>query len=416
MASQEEAGSSDPITHLCSTVLDLPPSCIEFSLEAPQYFVVGTYNLQREEPGDEGETGDGDEDGVNDRVEKKQQSRDGSLIVFKLDGETLSLIQTESVPSAILDLHFSPHVPSTLCIVTSTGTLSTYSLSPIAATSSEPTTSIDHTLQHISTTQLFSTDTIITSFVFHPSDPELIAVTLTTGAVHLIRNLAPQSPSTSPPTISAPVITHSLEAWHGVFTPPPSQTIYSGGDDAKLRFVTFATLPQTEQDVDDISTAIVAASPPNGYRGHEAGVTFILPVPCTQGEPQLLLTGSYDDHIRLLSHAQNRVQVLSELDLGGGVWRLKFLDPVEPAAEATQGRRYRILASCMHAGTRVLLLSQGPEGDWGFEILGRVEKHKSMNYGSDFQPIMVEGEDEIRDRRVIVSTSFYDRLLCVWRI
>lgn len=67
-----------------------------------------------------------------------------------------------------------------------------------------------------------------------------------------------------------------------------------------------------------------------------------------------------------------------------------------------------ILASCMHAGTRVLRLSRNDAGDWSFEVLGKFEEHQSMNYGSDVQP----GHGSLK---TIASTSFYDKLLCLWR-
>jgi len=62
----------------------------------------------------------------------------------------------------------------------------------------------------------------------------------------------------------------------------------------------------------------------------------------------------------------------------------------------------------MHAGARVVELRRDAEGQWRIEVLARFEEHKSMNYGSDVQPA---------DGRVktIVSTSFYDKLLCLWR-
>ena len=64
----------------------------------------------------------------------------------------------------------------------------------------------------------------------------------------------------------------------------------------------------------------------------------------------------------------------------------------------------------MHAGTRIVKLSRGEqdENDWTFEVLARFEEHKSMNYGSDVQP----GEGKVK---TMVSTSFYDKLLCLWR-
>lgn len=68
----------------------------------------------------------------------------------------------------------------------------------------------------------------------------------------------------------------------------------------------------------------------------------------------------------------------------------------------------------MHAGTRVVRLMQSRQSreedgkdDWGFEVLAKFEEHESMNYGSDVQP------SEARVK-MIVSTSFYDKLLCLW--
>jgi diphthamide biosynthesis protein 7 len=49
-------------------------------------------------------------------------------------------------------------------------------------------------------------------------------------------------------------------------------------------------------------------------------------------------------------------------------------------------------------------------GTWGIEVLGRFEEHASMNYGSDVRPDV----DVTARRRTIVSTSFYDRRLCLW--
>lgn len=61
--------------------LDLPPSCIEVCPAYPEYFLVGTYNLEKEDPlaweplGTEGE---------EPLSNKRQQSRNGSIIVFHL--------------------------------------------------------------------------------------------------------------------------------------------------------------------------------------------------------------------------------------------------------------------------------------------------------------------------------------------
>lgn len=89
----------------------------------------------------------------------------------------------------------------------------------------------------------------------------------------------------------------------------------------------------------------------------------------------------------------------------------------------------------MHAGTRIVQLNRRRGGsgsgsgndddddEWEFAVLAKFEEHKSMNYGSDVQPLIGGGGgvsgakgEEGREERVIVSTSFYDRLMCVWRV
>ena len=64
----------------------------------------------------------------------------------------------------------------------------------------------------------------------------------------------------------------------------------------------------------------------------------------------------------------------------------------------------------MHAGSRVVRLCKGQhrEREWTFEVVAKFEEHQSMNYGSDVQP----GDGQLKS---IVSTSFYDKLLCLWQ-
>lgn len=49
-------------------------------------------------------------------------------------------------------------------------------------------------------------------------------------------------------------------------------------------------------------------------------------------------------------------------------------------------------------------LLRDTKGVWSFDVLAKFEEHKSMNYGSDVQP----------STGMIVSTSFYDKLMCLW--
>ena len=86
----------------------------------------------------------------------------------------------------------------------------------------------------------------------------------------------------------------------------------------------------------------------------------------------------------------------------------------------------------MHAGARVVRLTHdstadGGGGTWAFEVVARFVEHESMNYGSDVQPIATgnsaseteKGDDEGKGNhrmRKVVSTSFYDKRLCLWEV
>lgn len=139
---------------------------------------------------------------------------------------------------------------------------------------------------------------------------------------------------------------HELEAWMMNFT-PESLNVLSGGDDMVLQCSYVADddgddesesgeEDEAEQEeVEDEDQQHVLQKKPNSKKNktnllwqnrklHHAGITAILPLSET-----LIITGSYDDHIRLLQLPKipggTRPQLLAELNLGGGVWRLKLL-------------------------------------------------------------------------------------------
>ncbi|KAK3951574.1 hypothetical protein QBC32DRAFT_325141 [Pseudoneurospora amorphoporcata] len=431
------------VSFLQSMQLDLPPSCIELCPSAPSYFLIGTYNLEGYEGPSaaasqnteamevekQGEEHNDDDTEATVTGEKKgPQNRDGSILAFQLVDDQLVHVQTLMQPSAILDLHFNPAPgKQDICAtVSSTATLALFLLTPGNA---QP-------LKHLKTMDMASMcktaedwlggkdEVIFTHFAWHPTKPDMVAVTTTAGYVHLIylgEDLVGGDWVMHP----EPILTHTLEAWYVSISPslsPPGEEdddsflLLSGGDDSALRYtVCKRTRNADAMDDDDESESpyrIEALRPPvNVSRGHDAGVTAILPLGLKDGESELVVTGSYDDHIRLLSipaYGFGRAVELAGRNLGGGVWRLKVVKEEKGLFDG-QGWRLTMLVSCMHAGARVVELLKSGAGEYEFRVIGRFEEHKSMNYGSDGR-LSKEGTISV------VSTSFYDKLLCLWKL
>jgi diphthine methyl ester acylhydrolase len=327
-------------------------------------------------------------------------------------------------PSAVLDLHFSLHAPNLLGVASSSGSISLFKLQETPS----------YALIHLHTYQNFPASTLVLSLAWHPSCPDLIGVSLSTGSIALLQFSHDRSSLTA---LRDDMNLHDgLEAWTLAFSPTYhskrrviAQSIYSGGDDSRLRCITFMNLEDLSLSPHDLAKQSPGGSV--GMIGHNAGITAILPLPIyTDAGQDILLTGSYDDHVRIYATYDHRLghtntpKVLAELRIGGGVWRLKFLQDYSYISQTrtTESQimevhicTFRVLASCMHAGARVLEVAGSKHGDWTIKELAAFEEHKSMNYGSDVQPKLEDVTKENDREALCVSTSFYDKLLCVWR-
>lgn len=283
-------------------------------------------------------------------------------------------------------------------------------------------------------------DDSFTYFTWHPQIPGLIAVTTSTGKVILARVQSDYKKIKKLRTI----LEHDAEAWFVAFSPlsqraPNSKemlsTVFSGGDDFKLLVGRHSTTtPDTkEATTSDPDSAASSSSesasedsaPPIDKKGirHDAGVTAILPLRLTNSDGcEVVVTGSYSDHLSAwaimppykLEGLPVVRRLLKRRDLGGGVWRLKVIEELSeyPGDDWT----VTLLVSCMHAGTRIVRLKGDLATVSDIEVLSRFEEHESMNYGSDYtwvdqHKFFGEGEGK---KIVCVSTSFYDKRLCLW--
>ncbi|POS85006.1 hypothetical protein EPUL_004009 [Erysiphe pulchra] len=418
---------SPKVTILMSQILDLPPSCLEFVPERleeeAEYFVVGTYYLHNET-----EIENANANANSHALEPLKQSREGSLILFRLCGRKLTLIDSIPYPSAILDLHFyNDH--NTLAVASSTGTISIYHL----IKKSEKLN-----LEHVVTHQVAQKDILVLSIAWYPHDKtpkssqsSIIFYTLSDGKV-LAAHLSPDFKSFTILNNAAPLIIHDDNAWTCTVA---SNILFSGGDDSMLNKLNF-DLQDTGKKKILIERSLTNSENHHVgqacFKGHDAGVTaiIILPLPSTVKGDTFILTGSYDDHVRVFVSSTEPltripgVHKLAELLVGGGVWRLKLIEayPTKPETDENEWE-YIVLASCMLVGARILKIKGSYHGNWSIQIDAEMTTHKSMCYSCDVQPqrsFSQKSEEDLCSEKssktwTIASSSFYDKLLVIWQ-
>ncbi|KIW05676.1 uncharacterized protein PV09_03539 [Verruconis gallopava] len=365
------------IASTSTTILDLPPSCIEVCPWDQSVIAVGTYHLEKKDDAEPCA-------GHNPSIQKRR----GSILIFQFsdDCRTVELAQTWPTDYAILDLHFpirGTEKSKNFWTANSTGSLSCYSVSE------NPSFIITGS----SICQQWAPNVLVLAFAFHPTISQVLGATLSDGSVVLCK--ISESDKVGVQSMKH-VGSHDLEAWTLSFDLFGNRCL-SGGDDAVLQSICVQNLQEITR-CDSIEEDFHPVIEWRNRRIHSAGVTAILPL-----QENLVLTGSYDDTLRVVILTKPP-RLLAEKTMGGGVWRLKLIR-VDQAANHWV---YDILASCMHAGARIvrITLAKDTKMDLQIDILAQFEEHESMNYGSDF----IRRGDEY----AILSTSFYDRRLCVW--
>lgn len=232
-----------------------------------------------------------------------------------------TLRHTSYTPYAILDLHFTRYNEGVFAIATSKGAIFVC------------TTNVDGTgpLEFLRCYQIFSDSSLTLSFawnqnVFHS---DTIAASSSDGRIAIFDS------KYKPPMTYKVTEAHPLEAWTLAWTSKGDYDLhpelYSGGDDSALcRHV--LSVPVGNGSLNDgsfPSHSYEFQSRISDTKTHTAGVTAILPLEAIfrGGVQQVLLTGSYDECVRILLPVEGSVRpkILAEKRLGGGVWRLKTL-------------------------------------------------------------------------------------------
>ncbi|KAI1007722.1 hypothetical protein K3495_g507 [Podosphaera aphanis] len=404
MKHQSSADWSANVLNVSSTLLDRPPSCAEFvpqeAAQTSNHFIVGTYNLQSESSMHE------------------KQSRDGSLLLYQINGKELKLVETIPYPAAILDLHFYQN-SNFFAVVSSTGALSIFRVTKKQQI---------YTMRHVATFQVLPENILILSLAWYPYQQSLvedtgrtpiISLTASNGGVFIVR-LSSDFTSYNILNDGVPLIQHNDNAWTCCIS---NNFIFSGGDDSILSRVDFEQDAMEAQGEVKLITSLNDSSSQTNFKGHNAGVTAILVLPTKDVNSIILLTGSYDDHVRVWEtpSLHSKLKALAKLDLGGGVWRLKMIES-HISNEDTGASEWTVLASCMHAGARILNVKRDSDRTWGIEVLAEMRAHQSMCYASDAQVHChrQKGSNESSQERAhartwtVISTSFYDKLLRIW--
>lgn len=204
------------------------------------------------------------------------------------------------------------------------------------------------------------------------------------GAVSVFRTA---NGNTSP--VESRKAVHAQEAWTTCLDVDPQNaggpvTVYSGGDDGTLcgwqmgSNHTTIKLRKAHQGVG------VTAIAKNRYDTSHFG-------------QMSLWTGGYDDTLRVWDIRAMR-RCVSEVCVGGGVWRIKF-HPHDAGL---------VLVASMYDGFKVV---QVDSSSLETSVTARYDGHKSLAYGASWVPALDCGNE-----RVALTGSFYDHCVQLWSV
>ncbi|XP_074649198.1 diphthine methyltransferase-like [Tubulanus polymorphus] len=299
-------------------------------------------------------------------TEKSKNDRLGGLVLYRHENSELQEVMNITLPG-IFDIKWSPKElkdnAAGLGIVNSAGELRIFAL-------------IDGKLDEITQSCSIGDDCMGTSLDWsnrkYYSEAPKLSYSNSSGNVGVA-----QISESSVKTVQQ-WTAHDFESWISAFDYWNNDIIYSGGDDTKFKGWDTRT---------DCSRPIFTK------KHHDMGVCSIQ---SNWMNENILCTGSYDEHV-LIWDTRTMKQPLSDTNVGGGVWRLKW-HPTHASY---------LLTACMYNGFHILDCNNicGEQ-----KIVASFMNHKSIAYGVDW--MFANADDD--ENNVIASCSFYDKLLCLW--
>ncbi|KAJ3322057.1 hypothetical protein HDV06_003658 [Boothiomyces sp. JEL0866] len=281
---------SETVLHTLDTIYSA--DSVEFCpiSEYQQYCAIGTYQ-------------------VLEQQKERETNRTGKFMIHKTDDEFTNVFSQNT--SAILDMKWSFQLignnPS-LAIVTATGDTSIYQMDLSGKASEYQTLNNGKDVLNLAV-----------DWKNRLGGESDLAVSQSDGNISILAGT--QTGLVLKEEWSA----HDLEAWTVCYNYHETNTLYTGGDDCMFKIWDVRCL--------DMPSIV--------NKKHSAGVTTVSCHP----SKNLVLTGSYDDHVRVWD-PRSMYMPISTIHTGGGVWRLRF-DPHD---------ENRVLAACMYNGFHIYSL------------------------------------------------------------
>ena len=334
---------------------------VEWCPTNPPYFVCGTYQLV------EGTSA------PDELKSSENNSRIGSMILFKFDGASKCLSEVQTVSTAaVTDMKWCDYNGTPLLGVTSSsGKFDLYSLVE---------NNDAYKFENLSSIDVCSPNLSLSLDWARTTEPK-VTISDSGGCISVVK-LAENG---SEVLLDQNWKAHNFDAWITAYDRWSTHIVYSGGDDCLLK---------------GWDTRTECYKPIFVNKNHTMGVCGIQSSPLVE---HVFASGSYDEQVHLWDSRSMR-EPLGTCDVGGGVWRLKW----HPR------KAEYLLAACCHSGFHVLKFHTKSEGK--AEVVASYTGHESLAYGADWGRCSSSGDHGDGLHEVMATCSFYDHRLNLWEL